>query len=162
MPSRTATRKPKHPRTVASFEDARREYSGVIRTFAYNTVRQLPGWDVVDIEQELLVVLWRCVERYDESKGASFNTLFQGCARNKCITLVRGAQTAGRRGITVSLEDDAVRFAAEEASQYMSVEDIVVMNAELDMLYTPEEIARAIRPDRTARAKARKEGRLAS
>lgn len=161
MPSQ-ATRKPKHPRTVASWDDARAEYGGVIRTFAYNTVRQLPGWEVADVEQELLVVLWRCVERYDPGKGASFNTLFQGCARNKCITLVRGAQTAGRKGVTVSLEDDAVRYAAEQAYQTMSVEDVVVMNAELDLLYTPEEIARAIRPDRTARARARREGRLAS
>src|SRR4051812_4226982 len=161
MPAATA-RKPKHPRTVASWDDARREYGGVIRTFAYNTVRQLPGWEVADVEQELLVVLWRCVERYDASKGASFNTLFQGCARNKCITLVRGAQTAGRKGITVSLEDDAVRYAAEQASQTMSVEDVVVMNAELDLLYSPEEVARAIRPDRAARARAKREGRLAS
>ena len=158
MPSRTA----KHPRTVSSWEDAQQEYAKTIRTFAYNSVSQLPGWDIADVEQELLIVLWRCVNKHDPTKGASFNTLFQGCARNQIITLIRGVNTQGRKGTNLTLEDDAVRYAAEEAQQYMSVEDIVMMNCELDLLYTPEEITRAISPDLRARALARKQGRLAS
>jgi DNA-directed RNA polymerase specialized sigma24 family protein len=163
MPSRTGTKvKPKHPRGVTTWEATVLEYNSVARTFAFNTHRQLPGWDVEDVEQEMLMVLWKCWQKYDPDKGASFNTLFQGCARNKCITLVRTVNTMGRKGVALSLEEEAVRYAAEDARSYMSVEDIVVMNCELNLLYTPEEIERAVRPDRTARSKAQREGRLAS
>lgn len=137
-------------RTVSSFEDALQQYRGTIHTFALNTVRQCPSFDVEDVEQELLVVLWRCVERYDASKGASFNTLFQGCARNKCITLARTAQTQSRQAnlFTTSLSTEEVHSAVELRGAHPSVEDEVMARVLVDMLYEPEEVRRAVRPVR--------------
>lgn len=115
--------------TIADrFEAAQVDYRGKIRTFARNSVNQIPGFDLEDIEQELLVVLWQCVIKYDPNKGASFNTLFQGCARNKVITLIRHGNTKGRKASVVSLDDEAVRLAVDEADRWGSAEDIVLAN----------------------------------
>lgn len=142
--------KRQRPRTVDSFEDALEQYKGTVRTFAMNTVRQCPSMDVEDIEQELLVVLWRCVQRYDPDKGASFNTLFQGCARNKCITLARTAQTLSRQAnlFAVSLTAEEVSVAVELRGAYPSVEDEVMARVTVDLLYDPEDVRLACRPAR--------------
>jgi DNA-directed RNA polymerase specialized sigma24 family protein len=118
-----------------SFEEkwelAQKRYKRTIKTFARNCVNQLPGYDQADVEQELLVVLWKCVINYDPDKGASFNTLFQGSARNRCITLVRTASTKSRTGINVSLDVDAVAAAVDEAFQEQSTEDRCMFREEV-------------------------------
>lgn len=106
-----------------NFEQAQVAYRGTIRTFAYNCVHQLPGFAIEDIEQELLFVLWKCVQNYDPNKGASFNTLFQGSARNKVISLVRAAGTQKRKALWVNLDDDAVRAAVDGILFQGSAED---------------------------------------
>lgn len=93
---------------------AQARYSGTIRTFARNFDKQIPHMDREDIEQELLVVLWKTVKGYDPTRGAGFNTLFQGNCKNRCISLVRTANTAGRKGITQSLSDEAVERAVND------------------------------------------------
>src|SRR5215218_9180629 len=103
---------------TSNFEQAQVAFKGTIRTFARNCVHQLPGFAQEDIEQELLMVLWLCVQKYDPNKGASFNTLFQGCARNKVISLVRSAQTQKRKALWVNLDAEAV---AAEVEMRMSV-----------------------------------------
>lgn len=103
---------------TSNFEQAQVAFRGTIRTFARNCVHQLPGFAQEDIEQELLMVLWLCVQKYDPNKGASFNTLFQGCARNKVISLVRSAQTQKRKALWVNLDAEAV---AQEVEMRMSV-----------------------------------------
>jgi RNA polymerase sigma factor (sigma-70 family) len=120
--SRTVRTRP----AVNNFEQAQVAYAGTIRTFARNCVNQLPGYDIEDIEQELLVELWKCVQKYDPNKGASFNTLFQGCARNKVITLLRHVNTKGRKATIVYLEDEAVAAAVAEVEGTMSAEDIAL------------------------------------
>lgn len=118
-----------------SFEErwqlAQARYQGTIRTFARNCVNQLPGFDLVDVEQELMVILWKCVENYDPNKGASFNTLFQGSARNRCISLIRTASTKSRSGITVSLDVEAVAMAVEEMLMEASVEERVMVREDI-------------------------------
>lgn len=121
---------PTHP-----FEEkwtlAQIRYKGTIRTFARNCVHQIPGMDLEDIEQELLVVLWKCVMNYNPDRGASFNTLFQGSARNKCISLIRTANTKGRKGVTASLTDEAVERMVDEVFEQQSTEDTVMLRMEL-------------------------------
>lgn len=118
-----------------SFEEkwelAQRRYVKTIRTFARNCVNQLPGFDLDDVEQEMLVVLWRCVLNYDPNKGGSFNTLFQGSARNRCITLIRTASTKSRTGVNVSLDVEAVAQAVDEAFNEMSTEDRCMFREEI-------------------------------
>jgi RNA polymerase sigma factor (sigma-70 family) len=110
-----------------SFEEkwqlAYRRYKGTIRTFARSFYGQITGYATEDIEQELMEVLWRCVENYNPDRGASFNTLFQGSARNRCITLVRTSNTKSRTGINVPLDDEAVALAVDEMFQEQSTEE---------------------------------------
>jgi DNA-directed RNA polymerase specialized sigma24 family protein len=108
----------------ARFDAARKHYAGTIRTFARNCVFQLPGFDLEDIQQELLVVLWRCVKNYDPNRGAGFNTLFQGSARNHVIGLVRTANAQKRgKGQITTLSDEAFTTAVERMSIEGSAED---------------------------------------
>jgi RNA polymerase sigma factor (sigma-70 family) len=109
------------------WDAAQRAYRGKIRTFARNSVRQLPGYEVADVEQELLVVLWQCVEKYDPNRGASFNTLFQGSARNKIISLIRRYSTQSRKALVMSLDEEAVRTVIEDTLSTSSAEDIALM-----------------------------------
>lgn len=95
------------------FEQARGAYSGKIRTFARNTVNQVPGYQLDDLEQELLVVLWECVRSYDPNRGACFNTYFQRSAKNRMISLIRRYQTASRRATVMSLDVEAVAHAVD-------------------------------------------------
>lgn len=125
--------RPEHP-FETKWTLAQLRYKGTIRTFARNFKSQLPSMDIEDIEQELLVELWKCVLKYDPDKGASFNTLFQGCARNRCISLVRTATTKSRTGIVNSLSDEAVERAVDEAFDRLglpSTEDTVMYRLEL-------------------------------
>lgn len=105
--------RPEHP-FEEKWELAQRRYKGTIRTFARNFVNQLPGYDVEDIEQELMVVLWKTVLGYDPDKGASFNTLFQGNAQRRCITLVRTASTLKRTANLSSLDVEAISRAVDD------------------------------------------------
>jgi DNA-directed RNA polymerase specialized sigma24 family protein len=87
--------------------------------------------EVEDISQELLVVLWRCVQNYDPNRGASFNTLFQGSARNHVIGLVRTANAKKRgKGQLVTLDPEAFSLAAERMSVEASAEDWYLAIAE--------------------------------
>lgn len=123
------------PAPEHSFEEqwslAQVRYKGTIRTFARSFLSQIRNMDQADIEQELLVVLWQCVIKYDPAKGASFNTLFQGCAKNKCISLVRTANTKSRKGVNVSLADEDIERAVDDYFQEESAEDRAIIQAEV-------------------------------
>lgn len=121
---------PEHP-FEERWELAQRRYGGTIHTFARNCVNQLPGYEIADIEQELLVILWKAVLNYDPNKGASFNTLFQGSARNRCISLIRTASTKSRTGIVNSLDVEAVGAAVDELFAEQSTEDRCLDRMEL-------------------------------
>lgn len=128
--------------TVTSLEQkweaAQREYAGKIRTFARNSYYKMPGFDVSDVEQELLVVLWECVMNYDPTKGAKFNTYFQQSAKNRIITLIRYFAAKRRTapvGIT-TLDDEAIRDAVEETVYQKDLQETV-----LDRLLLEELVA---------------------
>ena len=99
------------------------QYRGKVRTFARNSYRQIPGHTVEDLEQEILMVLWKCTTNYDPNRGASFNTLFQGSAKNRIISLIRHHSTKGRTGVTISLAEEAVSRAVDEFLASDSAED---------------------------------------
>lgn len=130
---------------MTAFEQAQAAYSGTIRTFARNAALQLRGAGYLqeDIEAELLIELWKCVEKYDPNKGAKFNTLFQGCAKNRIISLVRRANTQMRKANVYSLSDEDVAFAVEQVFNSASTEDEVLARFAIDE-YDAEEILRAI------------------
>lgn len=113
---------------------AQREYAGKIRTFARNSYYKLPGHDVEDVEQELLVVLWECVMNYDPTKGAKFNTYFQQSAKNRIITLIRFAEAKRRTATVTTLDDDAVRAVAEETCYQRDLQDTVLDRLQLEEL----------------------------
>lgn len=117
---------------TSNFEQAQIAYRGTINTFARNSVFRLPGFAIEDVEQELLFVLWQCVQKYDPNKGASFNTLFQGSAKNKIISLIRAADTQKRKSVWVNLDDDAVRFEVERLLHQGSAEDSVLALLEIE------------------------------
>lgn len=96
------------------WDAALERYKGTIRTFARNFIGQIPYNSVEDLEQELRVVLWRCIKNYDPNRGASFNTLFQGSAKNHLISMVRTANTKGRTGIVCSLDVEAIAAAVDD------------------------------------------------
>ena len=68
------------------------------------------GFDADDLRQELLVVLWRCAERYNPNrvsvrtgKPASFHTYLHRAIMNRLMNL-RGSMQRHHAPITVSLE----------------------------------------------------------
>lgn len=149
------------PAPEHSFEEkwalAQVRYKGTIRTFARSFNSQIRNMDQEDIEQELLVVLWKCVLNYDPSKGASFNTLFQGSAKNKCISLVRTANTKSRKGVNVSLADEDIERAVDDYFQDLptngSAEDRALAQAELRqaMIDNPRALAMGAKRGRKAK-----------
>ena len=139
------------------FEDrwsaAQTRYKGTIRTFARNCVAQLPGYSIEDIEQELLVILWKCVLNYDPDKGASFNTLFQGSARRRVISLIRTASTLSRTGVNVSLDIEAVAAAVDDHLSTCSAEDRLLTRLDLQS-YISEHGAETLNMERPPRPRA--------
>lgn len=116
-----------NPRTLSNRFDAAcsdAKIRSTINTFAWNTVGQLPDMDRDDIKQELLIVLWRCVQNYDPDRGASFLTLFMGSARNHVIGLVRASNVQKRgKGRIATLSDEQFADAVEHMRTEGSAED---------------------------------------
>lgn len=115
---------------------AQLQYRSVIRTFSRNCYYKLPGFDIEDVEQELLVVLWECVKNYDPTKGAKFNTFLQRSLKNRVVSLIRHAESQKRsaNSRTVTLDDGAVRWAVERAQAGTTAEDIAVQRIELQKI----------------------------
>jgi DNA-directed RNA polymerase specialized sigma24 family protein len=106
-------------------------YRRMIRTFARSCLVQLPGFAMEDIQQELLMVLWRCVNNYDPDRGAAFRTLFMGSAQRHVIGLVRTANAQKRgKGVITYLDDEAFASAAERSRTEGSAEDWYLALAE--------------------------------
>ena len=106
------------------------------------------------------MILWKCVRNYDPDRGASFNTLFQGSARNHCISLMRHGLTKSRNGVTAYLEEEAVAREVDSLIEGNSVEDRVLARMELqefvsdltvedflDLVDNPRTGTKPVRPD---------------
>lgn len=113
------------------WEAAQTAYKGKIATFARNSSYAVPGYDEVDMEQELLIVLWQCVRNYDPGKGARFNSYFQGSAKNRIVSLIRAANTKGRQAEWVSLDVEAVQRAVDEVFQEQDPEATAILRITL-------------------------------
>ena len=107
------------------FAAAQEQFKGTIRTFAWNSYRQMPTYSVEDVEQELLVVLYECVLTYDPDKGAKFSTYFQGNAKRRVIDIIRyfNAKRRTAEGGVTTLSDEAVQAAVDDAISAPSAED---------------------------------------
>lgn len=110
------------------FEAAQVAYQKKIRTIAHWNFQKGPGFARQDLEQELLVVLWRCVQNYDPNIGASFNTLFTGSARNRIVSLIRHATTQKRVAVLTSLEEEGIQLAIDRVLNEPSAEDTALLH----------------------------------
>lgn len=113
---------------------AQTAFSHKINTFARNCYRQIPGYSVEDVEQELLEVLWWCTFDYDPHHGATFNTFFQTSAHNRISSLIRYSEAKKRKAEWTSLEDEAVRSEVEALLASNVVEDRAIDRCELQQL----------------------------
>lgn len=113
------------------WEAAQLMYGRKVKTFARNSFRQIPYHDQCDMEQEMLIVLWECVRAYDPNKGASFNTFFQQCAKNRITSLIRHYSTKSRAAVVTSLSDEAVAAVVEEYLTPLTAEDQALLRMEL-------------------------------
>lgn len=140
----------------ATFETAQESYSGVVRTFARNCVYRLPGFDLEDVEQELLVVLWECVENYDDTNGAKFNTFLQRSLKNRVISLIRYADAKIRcaNGMTVTLDSNSVQRAVDEMLQGATAESIALDRIQLQEIARDKGIDFVLDPPRRRRSRA--------
>lgn len=105
------------------FEAAQVAYAKKISTFAYFNHTKIAGFSQEDLQQEMLIVLWHCVAAYDPDKGATFNTLFTGSARNRLVSLIRQATAQRRSAVMTSLEADGVQKAIDELLSTASAEE---------------------------------------
>lgn len=113
---------------------AQAAFRNKIHTFAVNSYRQIPGYSVEDMEQELMEVLWWCTFDYDPHRGATFNTFFQSSARNRISSLIRYSNAKRRKADWVSLEEEDVRSAVESLLARNVVEDRAIDRCELQSL----------------------------
>lgn len=67
------------------FDDYYKKYLPLIKKLSYKN--KVNGYDPQDIEQELLMVLDKCIKNFDETKGTKFITYFQTSCRYHIISL---------------------------------------------------------------------------
>lgn len=106
-----------------AWELAQDAFGQKIKTYARNSFYAIDGYSQEDVENELLEVLWKCVLTYDPNNGATFNTFAQRSFQNRIGSLIRFAGALKRKAEWVSLSDEAVSLAIEEANSVKSAED---------------------------------------
>lgn len=89
------------------FKEALKVYRPKIHTFAVNSVHSFAGVGVEDLEQEILMVLWKCLQTYDPNKAAGFSTYFWTTAKNKMVDLIKGMNRIKRQTEWFIMSDDA-------------------------------------------------------
>lgn len=58
-----------------TYENYVKQYNPMIKGFSYKY--KVNGYDVEDIQQELYMVLYKCIQNFDESKSTKFITYLQ-------------------------------------------------------------------------------------
>lgn len=109
--------------TATAFELAQTQYAKKIATFSKKTFRFIPGFEQDDLENEMLEVLWRCVNAYDPNKGAGFNTLFWRSAHNRLKTIRRHYSAKKRAAEWVLLDEEAFAAICDQIISDYSAED---------------------------------------
>lgn len=117
------------------FELAHVAWRGKIASYARNALRganqghargvYIENMDAEEIEQELLSVLWKCVQSYDPDSGATFNTFAQRAFQNQIVSLARKSSAKVRKptGQVVSLDVEEVRAAIDAYRSAASSEE---------------------------------------
>lgn len=81
-----------------------------------------------DLEVELQEVLFLTCNAYDPNNGATYNTFFWQAVKNRVIDLKKSAFRQKRKAnaYTDSLDEEALRYAVEEATAHPSAEDEIL------------------------------------
>ena len=67
------------------FQDYYKKYEPLIKKLSYKN--KINGYTPDDIQQELMMVLDKCIQNYDETRGTKFITYFQTSCRYHIISL---------------------------------------------------------------------------
>lgn len=88
------------------------------------------SYEADDIKQELLAVLWKCVESYDPDRGAKFNTFAWRSIQHRSTSMIREVTAAKRtaKGGVVSLDVEAIGIVVDEMLSHDSAEDHAMAN----------------------------------
>lgn len=99
--------RPEHIPVVrrSKFEQALDVYRSKIVTFANNNIGKFPGTSIEDLTQEITVVLWTCVDKYDPNKAAGFSTFFWTAAKHRMIDMIKRINCEKRRSEFFILPD---------------------------------------------------------
>lgn len=139
------------------FELARKAFRSKIRTYAYHA-RISAGIEQEDVESELLITLWRCVQAYDPDNGASFNTFAQRSFQHRIVSLVREHRAAKRypkTGPVVTLDAEILSSAIDARRSSFSAEDEALLRMSVGEVVDQERgRRRAERSSRAQRARA--------
>lgn len=116
--------------SATAFDMAQPVYAPKIRTFARKVTGFLAAaaYDLEDLENELLEVLWRCTLAYNPDNGANFNTLFWTSAKRRLISLERHAKAQKRFAEWVRLDPEAFAAVVDRIISEFSAEDHAIAN----------------------------------
>lgn len=115
--------------SATAFELAQEMYEPKIATFAKKVWRFIPGFEQQDLEGELLEVLWVCTLRYNpDESGATFNTFFWRCAKNRAISIERSAKAIRRYAEWVRLDPDEFVAVCDSLLSDFSAEEYALAN----------------------------------
>lgn len=113
-----------------NFALAKKAYEDKIKTFSRNSYYVVPFFTPADMEQELLLVLWNCVFEYHPRNGATFNTFWTQCARNRIVTLSRASLAIKRQ--SESWLDKEIFLKELEIENREYIDDIEYLAASSD------------------------------
>lgn len=125
------------PSLAARFPLAQRKYTPAMRAIARQGFRAIPGYEQVDLENDLLEALWRACMNYDPNQGAKFDTFVRNCWHNTFADLIKTAHRDKRRidFDTESLDVDSVRMVVAEMSVSESAEDEVFARIKVSEIF---------------------------
>lgn len=101
------------PSAARKFDMAHQVYRKDIAAWTYDKVGALPGVERDDLEQEMLLVLWKAVLTYHPDNGSKFANYFRTLRDRKYVDLLRKANTGGRESEAawIELDEEAVVHA---------------------------------------------------
>jgi DNA-directed RNA polymerase specialized sigma subunit len=106
----------KGPTRLDRFDLAHHRYAGTVKTFSHNDLWKLHDnmWDYEDLEQELMITLWSCVNTYNPDKGAAFNGYFQQACKHRIITIARYAAALRRKAEVISIQGSDIQAILDD------------------------------------------------
>jgi RNA polymerase sigma factor (sigma-70 family) len=108
-----------------------------IRHHACRVRGRIPGMDVEDIEQELMLRVHQRLPQYDPSQS-SLRTFADRVARNCIASLIEASQAKKRGGGIEILFLDEIALGGDDGSSPVCGEQQMVLHAERHVGYSPE------------------------